>query len=201
MLVPSASTVEVRAESQGDALAIRSVHEQAFGGPLEARLVEMLRSADRVVLSLVAVAEGNVLGHVLFSPVTVEPPSPDLRWVALGPIGVLPAHQGRGIGSRLVREGLDRCRSMDCDGVVLVGAPEYYSRFGFVQGKRVGNDERVRRRSGFPGNRATAGRAGGVRGHHTLRAGVQEGDGAPVRLTVASNPKVFRDSLRREVKS
>ena len=130
--------MEVRAESQGDALAIRSVHEQAFGGPLEARLVEMLRKADRAVLSLVAVACGDVVGHVMFSPVTVEPPSPDLRWVALGPIGVLPAHQGLGIGSRLVREGLDRCRSMACDGVVLMGAPEYYSRFGFVQASEWG---------------------------------------------------------------
>ena len=135
---PRESRVEVRAESPSDVSAIRSVHDQAFGGPYESRLVEMLRRAGRMVLSLVAVAGDDVVGHVVFSPVTVEPPSPDLRWVALGPIGVLPAHQGLGIGSRLVREGLDQCRTMACDGVVLMGAPEYYSRFGFAQGSEWG---------------------------------------------------------------
>ncbi len=130
--------MEIRPESPGDAPAIRSVHEQAFGGPYESTVVEMLREADRAFLSLVAVAAGDVVGHVMFSPVTVEPPSADMRWTALGPIGVLPAHQGRGIGSRLVREGLYRCRSMGCDGVALLGEPGFYSRFGFVQASKWG---------------------------------------------------------------
>ena len=93
----------------------------------------MLRASGRATLSLVAVLDGQVVGHVLFSPVTMEHSPPDSRWVALGPIGVLPPFQDRGVGSRLVREGLDVCRSQGCDGVVLMGEPGYYERFGFVR--------------------------------------------------------------------
>ncbi len=125
--------VEIREETEADAPAIRSVEELAFGEDDESTVVEMLRASDSVVLSLVAVDADRVVGHVLFSPVTVERSAPDSRWVALGPIGVLPDHQGRGIGSRLVREGLDVCRSRGFDGVVLLGDPGYYARFGFVR--------------------------------------------------------------------
>lgn len=124
--------VEIREETGSDAPAIRSVEQLAFGEEDEARVVEMLRASGSVVLSLVAVDAGRVVGHVLFSPVTVERSPADSRWVALGPIGVLPDFQGRGIGSHLVREGLDVCRSRGFDGVVLLGAPGYYARFGFV---------------------------------------------------------------------
>ena len=124
--------MEIREETETDASAIRSVEELAFGEDDEATIVEMLRASGRVTLSLVAVDAGEVVGHVLFSPVTVERSAPDSRWVALGPIGVLPDHQGRGIGSRLVRDGLAECRSRGCDGVVLLGDPGYYARFGFV---------------------------------------------------------------------
>ena len=124
--------VEIREEREGDAPGIRSVEELAFGEQDEAKVVDMLRASDRVVLSLVAVDGGEVVGHVLFSPVTVESSPPDSRWAALGPIGVLPDRQGGGIGSRLVREGLALCRSRGWDGVVLLGHPGYYARFGFV---------------------------------------------------------------------
>ena len=69
---------------------------------------------------------------------TFDPPLAEHGWVALGPIGVLPEYQGRGIGSRLVRQGLDECRSAGWDGVVLLGSPGYYSRFGFVQASHHG---------------------------------------------------------------
>ena len=138
MCLPGAKTVGIREENRGDALAIRSVHEQAFGGDYEPRLVDMLRDVNRVILSLVAIVTDQVVGHVLFSSVTSEPPSEDSRWAALGPIGVLPNYQGQGIGSRLVREGLGGCRSRGCVGVVLLGAPEYYSRFGFVRASEHG---------------------------------------------------------------
>ena len=117
---------------------IQNVHKRAFNGQYEQRLVEMLRNACRVSLSLVAVVEDQVVGHVLFSPVTFDPPLEKHRWVALGPIGVLPEYQGRGIGSRLVRRGLDGCRSEGCDGVVLLGPPRFYSRFGFAQASQHG---------------------------------------------------------------
>ena len=138
MDISEAGPVSIREEHQGDALAIRHVHEQAFGGDIEPRLVDMLRDANRVILSLVAEVENRIVGHVLFSPVTVEPPWGESRWAALGPIGVLPDFQGQGVGSRLVREGLDQCRSRGYDGVVLLGAPEYYSRFGFVRASDFG---------------------------------------------------------------
>ena len=133
MAVSQKLCTTIRDEDQSDFLAIQNVHERAFGGDYEPRLVEMLRNAGRVTSSLVAVVEDRVVGHVLFSPVTFDPPLPKHSWVALGPIGVLPEYQGRGIGSRLVRQGLDECRSEGCDGVVLLGSPGYYSRFGFVQ--------------------------------------------------------------------
>ena len=129
----SADTVEVRHEVEADAPAIRTVEEQAFDEQDEARVVDMLRASGRATLSLVAVAGDQIVGHVLFSPVTVEHAPSDSRWLAMGPIGVLPGFQGGGIGSRLVREGLDICRSRGCDGVVLMGDPGYYQRFGFVR--------------------------------------------------------------------
>ena len=129
---PILEAVRVRLETEGDAPAIWYVEEQAFGEEDEARVVDMLRASDSIVLSLVAESAGRVVGHVLFSPVTLGSSPADSRWVALGPIGVLPECQGRGIGSRLVREGLDICRSQGCDGVVLLGDPAYYERFGFL---------------------------------------------------------------------
>ncbi|MDE2718580.1 MAG: N-acetyltransferase [Chloroflexota bacterium] len=128
----------IRDEHQSDVLAIHNVHERAFGGDYEPRLVEMLRNAGHVTSSLVAVVEDQVVGHVLFSPVTFDPALAEHGWVALGPIGVLPEYQGRGIGSRLVRQGLDRCRSAGWDGAVLLGSPGYYSRFGFVEASHHG---------------------------------------------------------------
>ena len=97
----------------------------------------MLRDSGRMVLSLVAVVADRVVGHVCFTSVTVDAPAGS-RWAALGPIGVLPELQGQGIGSQLVREGLRGCRSRRCDGVVLLGAPGYYSRFGFVRADEHG---------------------------------------------------------------
>lgn len=130
--------VHIRREGQDDSQAIRHVHSQAFDGDLEARLVGMLRDGDHIVLSLVALVGDRTVGHVLFSPVTVEPHPGESRWAALGPIGVLPAHQGRGIGSRLVREGLAGCRTRGFEAVVLLGSPGYYSRFGFVRASDFG---------------------------------------------------------------
>ena len=130
--------VRIREEEPEDFPAIRHVHSQAFGGDVEPRLVDMLRDANRVILSLVAVFEERVVGHVLFSPVTVEPHPGESKWAALAPIGVLPAYQGRGIGSRLVVEGLAGCSARGCDVVVLLGAPGYYSRFGFVRANEYG---------------------------------------------------------------
>ena len=127
---------EIRTETPSDHRAISRVHDLAFGQAFEGLLVERLRGSRRIALSLVAVVGGEVVGHVLFSPVALEPrPEPrlaGLAWVAMGPLGVVPTHQSMGIGSRLVMEGIDRCRADGCDGIVLLGAPAFYSRFGFL---------------------------------------------------------------------
>lgn len=136
--------IEIYAERPGESAAIRTVHQQAFHpSPNEARLVELLRRAGRMTFSLVAVCEGLVVGHVAFSPVAIIPASAiPIRGLALGPLGVLPVYQRRGIGSRLVREGLHIGRESGHDFVVLLGDPRYYRRFGFVPASihRLGNE-------------------------------------------------------------
>jgi putative acetyltransferase len=121
----------------GDVDAIRRLHREAFGGDFEVRLVDLLRARGKAIVSLVAVEAGAVVGHVLFSPVTVDR-AEAARVLGLAPVGVLPAFQGRGIGSSLIREGLSRSVRASYDLVVLVGAPAYYARFGFQSATPLG---------------------------------------------------------------
>jgi len=118
-------TIVVRAEQPGDYSAVRAIHVAAFGGTQEANLVDALRSQAGVT-SLVAVRSGQVLGHILFSPATVE----GTPIVALAPMAVKPGHQRQGIGSRLVREGLQSVGAARA--CVVLGHPEFYPRFGFA---------------------------------------------------------------------
>ena len=120
----------IRPESPDDASAVRHVHELAFEQPAEANLVEKLRATCDDALSLVAVAD-VVVGHILFTPVVVENASRRVVGMGLAPMAVLPDRQRQGIGSQLVRRGLDTLRGRDCPFVVVVGHPEYYPRFGF----------------------------------------------------------------------
>jgi putative acetyltransferase len=121
--------VAVRPERPGDEPAIRAVHERAFGRPQEGALVDALRAAGAHVVSLMAEDDGVVVGHVLFSPVGVEVGDPGL---GLGPVGVVPDRQGLGLGSLLVHRGLAECRGRGHEVVVVLGAPGFYRRFGFV---------------------------------------------------------------------
>jgi putative acetyltransferase len=122
--------VSTRPEEPHDAADVRGTNEEAFGTALEARLVDALRgSADS--FSLVAMLGARVIGHILFSPVAIEPPA-TVRIAALGPMSVRPKYQGVGVGGKLVRAGLKECRRRGYASVVLVGHPEYYPRFGFV---------------------------------------------------------------------
>jgi putative acetyltransferase len=126
--------LRIRPERPADAPGVRRVVEAAFGRPQEADLVDALRRGGRVALALVAVLDGEIVGHVLFSPVAVRSPdAADGDWaaLALGPLAVAPAHQRRGIGSRLVRRGLTACRRAGHGVVVVLGHPAYYPRFGF----------------------------------------------------------------------
>ena len=126
--------MNIRPERPGDESAIAAVIEAAFlhaahRDGTEASIVERLREAGALSISLVAADEGRITGHIAFSPVTID--GKDLNWFGLGPVAVLPDRQGDGIGSRLVRSGLEMLRNKGAAGCVLVGEPGYYQRFGF----------------------------------------------------------------------
>ena len=129
--------MRVRSETDADRAAIRAVNEAAFESSLEADIVDALRSKRIELVSLVAERDGGVLGHILFSPVSLDKHG-ELKLMALGPMAVVPRHQREGIGSRLVREGLIRCRQLGVQAVVVVGHPQYYPRFGFTAASRYG---------------------------------------------------------------
>jgi len=119
--------VLIRREVAGDAPAIRAVHRAAFAGEAEARLVDGLHAADDVVLSLVAELDGTVVGHVVGSRAWIG----ERGSVGLGPVGVLPAYQRRGVGSALMHAVLGAADALELPEVVLLGDPAYYRRFGF----------------------------------------------------------------------
>jgi len=129
-------TVTVRDEAPADVDAVRDVVTRAFDQPAEAILVDALRKAGKATISLVAERDGRVVGHVLFSPVTLAE-APHAPFASgLAPLAVLPEHQKHGAGSALVRAGLARCRSAGHAFVVVLGRPAYYGRFGFVDAER-----------------------------------------------------------------
>jgi putative acetyltransferase len=130
--------VIIRPETAADYEAIRRVNDEAFGGLVEAKLVDAIRGSDRFIpeLSLVAVSEAQTLGHVISSYVDVEPGA--RRVLQVGPLAVLPAHQRRGIGSALMEETI---RIADACGeplLLIEGNPKYYKRFGFTRADAVG---------------------------------------------------------------
>jgi putative acetyltransferase len=114
------------------------VNELAFGGAAEAEIVEALRGAGAVTLSLVADLGGEIVGHILFSPARVESARGEVQAVGLAPMAVLPDHQRRGVGTALVRAGLEWLRQRGHGAVIVLGHPTYYPRFGFVPASRFG---------------------------------------------------------------
>jgi putative acetyltransferase len=130
--------VIVRQEKPEDVAAVRHINEQAFGRAAEADLVGALRAHGKALLSLVAVEGDQVIGHILFSPVTIESDGKIFSALGLAPMAVLPEHQRRGIGSLLVKRGLDECRQVGHECVVVLGHPEYYPRFGFLPASQYG---------------------------------------------------------------
>lgn len=121
----------IRDEQLADAAAVWQVNAEAFGREAEARLVEALRRQAQPLISLVAEADGAIVGHILFTPVTLAG-QPQLRIMGLAPMAVLPTQQRQGAGSALVRAGLARCLEQGFDAVVVLGHPAYYPRFGFT---------------------------------------------------------------------
>ena len=129
--------VTIHLESAADVPGVRQVNERAFGQPAEAGLVEKLRHTCADSLSLVA-EDDAIVGHVLFTPVVIESAERRVAGMGLGPMAVRPERQRQGIGSQLVRRGLDILRERQCPFVVVVGHPEYYPRFGFQAASKHG---------------------------------------------------------------
>lgn len=129
--------VTIRPERAPDFPAVRKVHEAAFPTPVEADLVEKLRAAGKAAVSLVAEGENGIVGHIVFSPVSFDPPV-DVMAFGLAPMAVLPGHEKHGVGRRLVQNGLAECHARGACLVVVLGDPPYYQRFGFERASRHG---------------------------------------------------------------
>ena len=126
--------MEVRPATEDDQPAIRALHDAAFEGTLEGDIAAALRASGEERISLVAADGDAVVGHVVLSAGRLG----DAEVLCLGPIGVLPAHQGRGTGSTLMRAALAEAAESSAGLVVLVGHPGYYPRFGFEPARRLG---------------------------------------------------------------
>lgn len=130
--------IEIREETQADLSAIQALNTAAFESDAEARLVDALRAKQALSLSLVAVKDGEIVGHIAFSPVVVESAARKVAGVGLAPMAVAPAHQRRGIGGRLIEEGLRRLRREGQPLCVVLGHADYYPRHGFVRASSLG---------------------------------------------------------------
>lgn len=125
--------MDIREERPDDAHGIRDVHDAAFGGTDESKLVDRLRNDDLIITSLVAVEYGEIVAHILFSEleVTSYDHKRTIRSAALAPMAVAPTHQRMGIGSELIRQGIDKCIEKGIEAIAVVGHESYYSKFGF----------------------------------------------------------------------
>jgi putative acetyltransferase len=129
--------IQIRHEETQDIEQIQQILLSAFPTEAESKLVDALQANGKGIISLVASKGDEVLGHILFSPVTTTPAS-DAKGLGLAPVAVRPDVQFQGIGARLIREGLQVCRELGCDYCVVLGDPHYYQRFGFEKASRSG---------------------------------------------------------------
>jgi putative acetyltransferase len=119
--------IETREELPSDIGSIRDVNRRAFEQDQEGNIVDALRSNGAALLSLVATLDGQVVGHIMYSPLSID----GLIGAGLGPMAVLPEHQRQGIGSKLIKTGNEKLKMAGCPFVIVVGHASYYSRFGF----------------------------------------------------------------------
>ena len=122
----------IRPENSADHAGVRRVVELAFGRSSEADLVDALRQVADPQVSLVAAQDDDIVGHIFFSPVSIESPEGSFTAMGLAPLAVRPDFQNKGIGSKLAIAGLKECRRIGHEVVVVLGHARYYPRFGFV---------------------------------------------------------------------
>jgi putative acetyltransferase len=124
----------IRNERPADIASIAKVTEEAFrtleiSNHTEQFIINSLRATGALTISLIAEMDGNVIGHIAFSPVTMSDGTKD--WYGLGPVSVLPDYQRQGVGKALIEGGLSRLKDIGAKGCCLVGHPDYYKKFGF----------------------------------------------------------------------
>jgi len=130
--------MNIREEVSSDIEKIWEVNSEAFETEAEANLVTALRNSGCTYFSLVAESGAKVVGHILFTPVELSGNENKLKILGLAPMAVLSQYQNKGIGSKLVKAGLEHCQSLGYDAVVVLGHPNYYPKFGFVPSVKYG---------------------------------------------------------------
>jgi len=128
----------IRQETKADIHGIHALHELAFGQQLEANIVDTLRNNCEGLFSLVAIENGKLVGHILFSPAEIEGPHGIINGMGLAPMAVLPDMQRRGIGTQLINKGIEELRKLRCPFILVVGHHTYYPRFGFERASLYG---------------------------------------------------------------
>jgi len=131
---PANPGMVIRNETDADIGAITEVTIAAFetleiSNHTEQFIIEALRAAKALTVSLVAELDGRLIGHIAFSPVTISDGT--RNWYGLGPVSVSPEYQRKGVGKALIQEGLSRLKNLNAQGCCVVGHPEYYRKFGF----------------------------------------------------------------------
>ena len=127
-------SIEIREERPDDVAAVRDLNRRAFGQDQESNIVDALRANGAALLSLVATVDDRVVGHIMYSPLSVG----DVNGAALGPMAVIPERQRQGIGSKLVEAGNRKLKDAGCPFIIVVGHADYYPRFGFTPASEHG---------------------------------------------------------------
>lgn len=154
----------IRRETAADHDSVRALHQAAFDTPLEARLVDELRKSGKDIVSLIAEHDDRILGHILFSPVSVDTHPEGRQGLGLAPLAVHPEHQGQGIGGELVRAGLRAAQELGYGFVVVLGDPDYFRRLGFATASLTGLDNEYALDEPFMAQALVKGGLKGVKG-------------------------------------
>lgn len=130
--------INIRKEILEDHKAVREINDKAFGQPEEGRIVDKIREACEEIISLVAVEDKKVIGHIFFSPAIINHNEKEIKGMGLAPMAVHTEHQNKSIGSLLVNEGIKRVKETGCPFIIVLGHEKYYPRFGFEAASKYG---------------------------------------------------------------